>query len=385
MRLLWALAYLSLCRAGQPPRHIKGIAYYPINVTATYNKSEVKEITWKREIDEHRKLIAKVRNNSLLENDGDKYEHYDNGITLNIRNLTKNDGGLYIADATYLNNEAKEEEMYLDVLDHILKPRIIVESTKAPSNITPHSSVHPHTEKKTIRDYLSTIIPGALLFGAVLAILLRKYIKRSLKSREKGGNYKEGQRLVMERSNNVEDLEIPVENSNNQDEGQMVDNEMEEKEQEKKDEYKKSTVCVQETSELYEELQIRVTGEQKNDRHEMRERLSIPVAETHLHRVWRPFLERNNLKKTTRDEHLHELTMRRLQDTKASRVFGANRDRNRLRKPKRDEEDKTLYGLTINLHNKVDQDEQMLKDKSQDQDMEEHVTHIEEADDQNYC
>ncbi|KAM3919872.1 uncharacterized protein RB166_014351 [Leptodactylus fuscus] len=145
MKIFLLLAvYIPLCIAGQSPRRVFGILNMAKNLTTDFNPLNMKDVSWKREIDEYRIRILKVKN-TVLENNGNRYIPFNNGTILGIKSLTKGDSGCYIADVTLLNNEIKEEEFILEVLDPVHPPYIIVETNGDRCNITLHCKVFPNT------------------------------------------------------------------------------------------------------------------------------------------------------------------------------------------------------------------------------------------------
>ncbi|XP_044128195.1 uncharacterized protein LOC122921926 isoform X3 [Bufo gargarizans] len=102
---------------GQDLRLVYGISNSSINLTSSFDPNNVKDLTWKHDINGTRYRIAK--NYILAENYCNRYNLFYNGTVLGINTLNHNDSGLFIVDVTLHDDASKEENIYMTVLDLI--------------------------------------------------------------------------------------------------------------------------------------------------------------------------------------------------------------------------------------------------------------------------
>ncbi|XP_075185851.1 uncharacterized protein LOC142257600 [Anomaloglossus baeobatrachus] len=98
-----AVGKLSLA---EPQHNVSGDLHSPLNLTTSFSSNDLKEVSWKFEINGTENLIATIRNGRFVD-DHNGYSQYDNGAVLEIDNLTKDHQGIYIADVTFPNNTVK--------------------------------------------------------------------------------------------------------------------------------------------------------------------------------------------------------------------------------------------------------------------------------------
>ncbi|XP_040268168.1 uncharacterized protein LOC120982225 isoform X2 [Bufo bufo] len=141
------LSCISLA-VGQDLRLVYGISNSSINLTSSFDPNNVKDHTWKHDINGTRYKIAKFKNDILFVNDFKRYNLFNNGTVLGINTLNRNDSGLYIVDVTLNDDASNEEYIYMTVLDPIPPVQIQIKEQKRIGdrcNVTLHCYVLSNT------------------------------------------------------------------------------------------------------------------------------------------------------------------------------------------------------------------------------------------------
>ncbi|KAM4013346.1 uncharacterized protein ACNLHF_003453 isoform 2-T2 [Anomaloglossus baeobatrachus] len=128
--LMLLAAYRS--SAAEPLHDVPGDLHLPLNLTTSFSSNDLKEVSWKFEINGTENLIATIRNGRFVD-DHNGYSQYDNGAVLEIDNLTKEHQGIYIADVTFPNNTVKTMSFNLTVHGN-LSPAEKEPTTSSPSS-----------------------------------------------------------------------------------------------------------------------------------------------------------------------------------------------------------------------------------------------------------
>ncbi|XP_056408673.1 uncharacterized protein LOC130313966 isoform X2 [Hyla sarda] len=183
---------------------MSGVEHSSLNMTISYDQ-HVKDITWKYENNGKRSLIAKIKNGKMVGNIDDGFKLFDSGRVLSINNLTKNHYGLYIADATLLNDTTIEEEFIVTEPEPVPPAEVIPESLP-PDDLANHLSE---------RSYMVTIF-SIIIILVFVPVCLYKNWKRSSNTIEQDGQKEvqtnQNENVAKERGNE-ENVKISIEDT----------------------------------------------------------------------------------------------------------------------------------------------------------------------------